>query len=55
MDGAIITFIFTLTVVLIINFTGHRLIVNKGEVLGGKTITILLVQSLTITIILSFV
>lgn len=55
MDNAIITFIFTLIVVLIINFIGQRLIVNKGKVLEGKTISILLAQSLAITVILSFI
>ncbi|WMX58544.1 hypothetical protein [Peribacillus sp. R9-11] len=53
MDNAIITFIFTFLVVLIINFIGQRLIVNKEKVLDGRTLVTLLAQGLIITIILS--
>ncbi|MBK5446985.1 MULTISPECIES: hypothetical protein [unclassified Peribacillus] len=55
MDNAIITFIFTFLVVLIINFIGQRLIVNKEKVLDGRTLVTLLAQGLIITIILSFI
>ncbi|MDQ0159479.1 hypothetical protein J2S77_001443 [Alkalibacillus salilacus] len=55
MDNAIITFIITFLIVLIFNFVGHRIIVNNGKAFDKKSITILLAQSLVITIILSFI
>lgn len=46
-------FIITLIVVLLINLIGQRLIVNKGSVLEKRTLMILIIQSLVITILLS--
>ncbi|GGJ77063.1 hypothetical protein GCM10007111_43400 [Virgibacillus kapii] len=48
-------FIFTLLIVFIINFFGQRLIVNNSKVFELKTISVLIVQSVMITIILNFI
>ncbi|MCF6136611.1 hypothetical protein [Pseudalkalibacillus berkeleyi] len=50
-----VTFIFTLLVVLVINIIGQVLILNKGMFLKRKTVFVLLVQSIFITILLGFV
>lgn len=45
-------FIITLIVVLLINLIGQKLIVNKGNVLERRTLMILIIQSLVITLLL---
>ncbi len=48
------TFIITFVIVLILSYIGQRLIVNK-EKLDSKAITLVIVQSLVIALLLTFI
>ncbi|WP_205439440.1 hypothetical protein [Halobacillus ihumii] len=54
MSDFIVIFFLTLVSVVVIHFFYYRLVINKGRVFTKNSVVVLLIQSLVITILLSW-